>query len=242
VSLPAAEGGERLFPPAGDVVRQLPLAIGLETEPDFDSFLPGSNLWALESLRQLSIPSAPIYLYGSSGAGKTHLLSALAHSVRMQGGRTGWFDASHALPWDFDEGWSLIVIDGAERLDAAHQHAAFTLFVEAATHGIQMASAGRLPPVDLPVREDLRTRFGWGPVFALEPLDEGDMRKALADEARRRGLHLSADVIDYLLTRFSRDLGSLMSLLGRLDRFSLAEGRAVTIPLLKRMLVEETET
>lgn len=241
VSPPLGEDMGCLFVTVGDPVRQLPLAIGLESEPDFDSFLPGANMWALDSLRNLQIPSPPIFLYGPSGAGKTHLLSALAHQVQRQGGRTGWFDASHALPWEFDEGWSLIVIDGAERLDAAHQHAAFTLFVEAATHGIQMASAGRLPPVDLPVREDLRTRFGWGPVFALEPLGEADMRKVLAGEARRRGLQLSPEVIDYLLTRFSRDLGSLMSLLSRLDRFSLAEGKAVTIPLLKRMLVEDTE-
>ena len=39
--------------------------------------------------------------------------------------------------------------------------------------------------------------------------------------------------------RTSRLLGSLMTLLGQLDRFSLAERRAVTVPLLKRMVNEE---
>jgi DnaA family protein len=227
-------------------MRQIPLSIGLASEPDFEAFMPGANAVAVESLRALQIPPAfgqavapPVYLYGPAGSGKTHLLSALAHRLHRQGGRSGWFDAGHALPWSFDEGWSLIVIDGAERLDAARQHAAFTLFVEAATHGVQMASAGRLPPVDLPVREDLRTRFGWGPVFALQPLSEAETRTALADEARRRGLLLSTEVLDYLMTRFSRDLGSLMSLLAQLDSFSLAEGRAVTVPLLKKMVAEE---
>ena len=42
-------------------------------------------------------------------------------------------------------------LDPGHRLDAARQHAAFALFVEAATHGAQMAAAGRLPPVDLAV-------------------------------------------------------------------------------------------
>ena len=42
-----------------------------------------------------------------------------------------------------------------------------------------------------------------------------------------------------LLTRFARDLGSLMLLLRRLDQFSLAERSAVTVPLLKKMVAEE---
>jgi DnaA family protein len=167
------------------------------------------------------------------------LLSALAARLRAEGARVGWFDAASPLPWDFDEGWWLIVIDSADRLDAPRQHAAFTLFVEAVTHGVQMAAAGRLPPVDLPVRDDLRTRLGWGQVHALKPLTEAGTRAALRREADRRGLFLSDEVMDFLLTRFSRDLGSLMALLRRLDQFSLAERRAVTVPLLKKMVAEE---
>jgi DnaA family protein len=222
-------------------MKQIPLAIGFDSEPDFEHFVAGGNGVALQTLQALAWPSPPIYLYGPPGAGKTHLLRALAGRVRQHGGRCGWFNASDALPWDFDEGWSLVVIDGAESLDAAHQHAAFTLFVEAATHGVQMASAGRLPPVDLGAREDLRTRFGWGPVFALQPLDEAGTRAALRREADRRGLFLPDEVMDFLLTRFARDLSSLMALLSRLDRFSLAERRAVTVPLLKKMVAEEDE-
>lgn len=220
-------------------MKQIPLAIGFDAEPTFDNFVPGDNTWVVESLRQLPLPSAPVYLHGPAGSGKTHLLSALAHQVRRQGGRTGWFDADHPLPWEFDEGWALIVVDGADRLDDEHQHAAFTLFIEAATYGVQMASAGRLPPVNLPVREDLRTRFGWGPSFGLEPLSEADTRAALHHEAERRGLLLPDEVLDYLLTRFSRDLPSQLGLLNRLDRFSLAQRRAITVPLLRRMLAEE---
>lgn len=220
-------------------MKQIPLPIGFDSEPDFDNFVVGDNGAALESLRRLMIPSPPVYLWGPAGAGKTHLLSALAGRLRAEGARVGWFDAASPLPWDFDEGWWLIVIDGAERLDAARQHAAFALFVEAATHGVQMAAAGEFPPVDLPVREDLRTRLGWGQVHALKPLTEAGTRAALRREADRRGIFLSDEVMDFLLTRFARDLGSLMLLLRRLDQFSLAERRAVTVPLLKKMVAEE---
>lgn len=220
-------------------MKQIPLPIGFDTEPDFDNFVVGDNAAALDSLRHLMIPSPPVYLWGPGGAGKTHLLSALAARLRAEGARVGWFDATAPLPWAFDEGWWLIVIDGAERLDAARQHAAFALFIEAATHGVQMAAAGRLPPVDLPVRDDLRTRLGWGQVHALKPLTEAGTRAALRREGDRRGLFLSDEVMDFLLTRFARDLGSLMVLLRRLDHFSLAERRAVTVPLLKKMVAEE---
>ena len=83
--------------------------------------------------------------------------------------------------------------------------------------------------MDLPLREDLRTRLGWGHVFALQPLAEAEMRAALRREADRRGVFLSDEVMDYLLTRFERNLKPLMAQLDRLDRFSLANQRAITV-------------
>jgi DnaA family protein len=220
-------------------MKQIPLPIGVESEPCFDNFVPGANLAVLDALRRLVLPSAPVYLWGLPGAGKTHLLAALARQLRSEGARVGWFDAATPLPWTFDEGWWLIVIDDADRLDADRQHAAFALFVESATHGVQIAAAGRVPPVDLAVRDDLRTRLGWGQVHAVHPLGDAGTRAALRREADRRGIFLSDEVMDYLLTRFARDLGSLMAVLARLDRYSLAERRAVTVPLLKKMMAEE---
>ena len=81
-----------------------------------------------------------------------------------------WFDATEPTPWQVDESAQLVVIDNCDRLDEARQQAAFAAFIEATTHGAQLAAAGTLPPVDMPVRDDLRSRLGWGHVFALEPL------------------------------------------------------------------------
>ncbi len=228
-------------------MRQIPLAIGPSPLHTFDGFVPGANAAALAHLRALAAslpqptrpPAPPVYLWGPRGSGKTHLLHALADAANTRGQRVGWFDSASAAPWPFDESWSLVLLDACESLDEAQQQAAFAIFIEAGTHGVPIAAAGALPPIDLPLRDDLRTRLAWGPVFALEALAESDARAALRREADRRGIFLSDEVMDYLLTRFSRDLQHLMALLDRLDEFALAQQRAVTVPLLRRMFEQE---
>jgi DnaA-homolog protein len=222
-------------------MKQLPLAIAPEAAPTFDTFVAGTSAAALQHLRGLEGSAAPVYLWGPAGSGKTHLLRALAHERQRRGERVGSFDARAALPWCFDEAWSLVLLDDCHALDGPRQQAAFALFVDATTHGAQVAAAGTVPPVDLPVRDDLRTRLGWGHVFALQPLSDADARAALRREGDRRGIFLSDDVMDYLLTRFARDLKHLMTLLDRLDGYALEQQRAVTVPLLKKMLAESAE-
>lgn len=224
-------------------MRQIPLDIGPEPVATFESFVVGTsggNEPVLAHLQALAVhPGAPVYLWGPAGSGKTHLLRALDGRFRAAGRHAAWFDAATPVPWEFDPACALIVLDDCEALDATRQHAAFALLVEALTQGAQVAAAGSLPPVDLPLREDLRTRLAWGHVFALEPLGEADTRAALRREADRRGIVLSDEVVTYLLTRFSRDLKHLMALLDRLDEFALAAHRPVTVPLLRRMFEEE---
>lgn len=86
------------------------------------------------------------------------------------------------------------------------------------------------------MRDDLRTRLGWGHVFALHPLDESERRAVLRASAQSRGLLLSDEVMAFMLTRFSRDLGSLMELLDLMDGYALQTRRAITIPLIKTMM------
>ena len=220
-------------------MKQLPLRIAPGPAPTLANFAPGANASLLAALQELPLP-ASVYLWGPAGSGKSHLLAALAARARDRGEPVVAADAASATstPWDWPDTGALVLIDDCEALDAAAQHAAFSLYVGAAGCGAPVVAAGRLPPVDLPVREDLRTRLGSGLVFRVQPLGDREALEVLVREANRRGMTLSDEVTRYLLTRFDRDLGSLMGLLDALDDFSLAQKRSVTVPLLRSMLAE----
>ncbi len=251
----AAEAAAPVQPAVGhavqvrfSAVKQLPLPIPPPPADGVDTLVVGANAAAVQhllALAQARSVAAPVYLWGGQGTGKTRLLRMLAAGrqtlSQALGQPVGWFDAATALPWTLDARWTLAIVDRCDALDPERQHAAFTLFVEAGSHGVQWAAAGRLPPVDLLLRDDLRSRLGWGHVFALQPLDEADTRAALRRAAAQRGIALSDEVLAYLLTRLPRDLGHLMALLDRLDAFALAEQRAVTVPLVRKLLAEDEE-
>lgn len=233
------------------LMRQIALDVGLTAAPSLANFVAGPNETALRHLRlwlgeeegstEHRSP-VPVYLWGDSGCGKSHLLQAVAEALRARGEQAGWMDASVCNPGAFSERWSVVLLDEVQLYSAAQQHAAFNWFVNATTpadgHPRAVLAAGDRPPADLPLRDDLRTRLGWGHVFQLQAPDDGLRRAVLQRQAQSRGLALPAEVADFVLSRFSRDLGSLVQLLDRLDAYALETKRAITIPLVRAMLDE----
>ncbi len=225
-------------------MKQIALDIGLSTGPSFANFCPGPNQAALQHLmlwlggKGISTLRSPVptYVWGPTGSGKSHLLRATREALREDGARVGWLDASMLEAPEFDEGWSAVLMDDVHWYNAAQQHIAFSWFVKAQSHQHAVLAAGELAPVDLKLREDLRTRMGWGHVFGLRPLSEPERRAVLRQAADERGVFLGDEVMDFMLTRFSRDLGSLMELLELLDGYALQTKRAITIPLIKTMM------
>lgn len=225
-------------------MKQIALDIGLATGPTLASFFAGPNeaalrhleLWVGDKSSSLTRSPVPIYLWGSEGSGKTHLLKAVHTALSEQGASVGWLDASMLEPPEFDERWAAVLMDDVHLYTAVQQHAAFNWFVNAQTQQIGVLGAGVLPPADLKLRDDLRTRLGWGHIFQLHVLSEPERRAVLRQAADARGVFLGDEVMDYMLTRFSRDLGSLMELLDLIDGYALQTKRGITIPLIKSMM------
>jgi len=225
-------------------MKQIALDIGLDSGPSLRNFLAGPNLAALEHLVLWSgydkRSPVPTYLWGESGSGKSHLLRAVFTQLKEQGSPVGWLDASIAEPQAFQENWRVVLLDDVHLYTAVQQQAAFNWFVNATSpqDGQQrwVLASSKVPPSDLQLREDLRTRLGWGHIFHLQVLSDSERRAVLRQNADERGIFLSDEVMDFILNRFSRDLGSLVQLLDQLDGYALQTQRAITIPLLKSML------
>jgi len=203
-------------------MRQLVLDLLAPRVPGFDNFLAGANAEALASVRALAegrLAESVVYLWGEAGCGRSHLLNAASASV---------LDAAASS--------KLVVADDVERLDDAAQVALFNRINEAREGGPSVLAAGNAPPSQLALREDLRSRLGWGLVYQLQPLTDADKADYLHAESARRGLALGDGVIGYLLTRARRDMAFLEALVAHLDRHALEHQRRVTIPLVRDAL------
>ena len=222
--------------------RQLTLDLGTPPPATFDNFFAAGNHELIARLRELegALAAGPVadrtfYVWGEPGSGRSHLLQALTYEANGLARYLGPQSALNAF--GFDPQVTLYAVDDCDRLSAAQQIALFNLFNEVRAHPTSaLVATGNDAPLALTVREDLRTRLGWGLVFHLAPLPDEAKAAVLKRAARERGIMLADDVPAYLLTHFRRDMPSLMALLDALDRFSLEQKRAVTLPLLRTML------
>ena len=225
------------------MLRQLTLDLGTPPPSTFDNFFAGANAELVTRLRELdgALAAGPVadrtfYIWGETGSGRSHLLQALVHDTPA--GHARFASAQSGLAaFAFDPKVSIYAIDDCDGLSGAQQIALYNLFNEVRAHPTSaLVATGTVAPIGLAVREDLRTRLGWGLVFHLAPLTDEGKAAVLKHAARERGIALADDVPAYLLTHFRRDMPSLMALLDALDRFSLEQKRAVTLPLLRTML------
>ena len=195
-------------------MRQLGLDILAPRAPTLGNFVAGANAEALATLRAIAdgnLAESVVYLWGEPGCGRSHLL----HAARRPG---------------------VTLADDVETLDGPAQVALFNRINEARESGGTVLAAGNAPPARLVLREDLRSRLGWGLVYQLKALTDDDKRLWLRAEGARRGLGIGDDVASYLLARVRRDMPFLEALVEHLDRHALEQQRRVTVPLVRDML------
>jgi DnaA family protein len=226
-------------------VEQLVFELAPPEPPRLANFLPGRNaelIAALESFVGGHGGETGLLIWGAPGAGKTHLLIAAEALARERGIDVRLLPGPEAIDDDPRvRPGALVIID---RIDEAGDPAAgriFTLYNALRERRGRLLAASRSPLAALPLREDLRTRLGWGLVYEILPLADEEKPQALAVYARRRGLQLPTDVVDYLLRHGRRDMQSLLTTLTALDRVSLATKRPITVPLLREWLQKELE-
>lgn len=210
--------------------------------PSFDNFVAGTNAELVTRLQGLTLRHSydALYLWGPNGSGKSHLLRATAISASER--RTTKFesgaDISESLVVPSD---ALLVIDDIDLLSAEAQIALFRMFNSARMIGLALLLSGPRPPLQLDLREDLRTRIGQSLIYEVHLLSDEEKSAALRRHALLRGMRLHDSVIQYLMRHGRRDLPSLMAILDKLDRTSLIQKRQPTLPLLRELLQSSLE-
>jgi DnaA family protein len=226
---------------------QLPLGLRWPRRQRFEHFHAGANAAALAAVQALAVqPGAPwLYLSGAAGSGKSHLLMAACQAAH-EAGRTVQYLPLKTLHEHFMAlrgvaGSQLIALDDIDVIAGERdaEHALFDLYNRARAEGTALIFTAQAVPAQLNLGlPDLRSRLGACTQFTLKPLEDGERREVLKQQAALRGIELDEGVLDWLFARYARDLDALLDLLDRLDQASLAAQRRITIPFLRTFLRE----
>jgi DnaA family protein len=242
--------------------KQFALDIGHTPKPSLSNFLAGENLalhsallalvksWEMKAPRLVSenpLNQRWIYWWGPEGSGRSHLLNAIGDAAQQLGldcfsltpnEPISWVRLEERLPSLVEsEKPSVITVDDVDRLDDRLVASLFRILnAIQGSKALHIFISGNAAPGALRLREDLRTRLGWGLVFQTHLLGDDEKIEALEQAAQARGLVLSPDVLPWLLNRFYRDMPNLMALIDALDAYSLETKRAVTLPLVRELL------
>jgi len=234
---------------------------GFNAKYTFDSFVIGSsNRFAhAAALAVAEAPAQaynPLFIYGSTGLGKTHLLQAVAQYVAEHSGElTVRYVTSEAFVNDFInslrdkriEGfkqryraYDVLLIDdvqffeGKERFQEEFFHT-FNSLYEA---GSQIVLSSDRPPRDISTLEDrLRSRFEWGLITDIQPPDLETRIAILRKKVKVDGIHVHDEqVLTFIAGRVSTNIRELEGALTRVVAFSSLTGRPMTVELAQDVL------
>ncbi len=225
--------------------RQLNLPLRLRDTASLDNFFQNGNEEAFSALKRWlnEREKKPVlYLYGSVGSGRSHLLQAACRFLFEQHSPTLYVPAGGP---DIDDGLisqldprSTVVIDDLDKIvgDLQWEEAILEVYERLSSSSGGLLLSALKPPLMLGCKlPDLATRFVTGGVYHIRSLTHRELPKALQLRARSRGLDLSEEVVKYLLHRMPRSSQAMFNLLDQIDEAAFSEKRRLTIPFIKEM-------
>lgn len=212
---------------------QLPLGLALPTSWAREDFLevPG-NAAALHAAEQGN--TAALVLYGPAGSGKTHLahIWATNHQAKLIGPRELTAAAVDELARQ------PLVLDDAD--GNADPVALFHLVNLMRERNYPLLLTGSAPPMLWPYTlPDLMSRLKAMPAERIAEPDDALLTAVLVKLFADRQLQVGEDVVKYLAARIERSCHAARQWVAALDAASLAENRAVTVALARRLLDQQ---
>lgn len=224
----------------------------------FDNFVRGpSNQFALATCLNVAenpgINYNPLFLYGSTGLGKTHLQHAVGNmfsnanpnSIVVYISSERFMNEMihcirHNKMWDFRQKYrkcDLFLMDDIQFISgnkAATQEEFFHTFNSLYEAKKQIIVTSDLFPQEIPdIEERLRNRFQWGLIADIQPPDVEHRIAILFSKADHLGIELDTTVAEYLACNVKRNIRELEGALHRLAAFSALQGRPIDLSMAK---------
>ena len=200
-------------------------------------------------------PFNPLYIYGDSGLGKTHIVQSIGHEVRQRHPELqvlyvsmNKFQAQFQTAYkngeipDFIHFYQMIdvlIIDDIQELTGktGTQNAFFNIFNHLQLSGKQLILTSDKPPVELKdIEQRLLTRFKWGLSAQLNTPDYETKLKIIRIKAQKLGAQISDDVVAYLADNISANVREIEGALSSLVANASFLGRKITTSLAKEIL------
>lgn len=233
---------------------------GINPKHTFDSFVEGkSNQLAAAAAKQIAENPGkaynPLFVYGSTGLGKTHLLHAvgnqilennkLAKVVYMHSERFVQ-DMVKALQNNKIEEFKLyyrsvdaLLIDDIQFFaNKERSQEEFFHTFNALLEGNQqiILTSDRYPKEISGVEDRLKSRFGWGLTIAIEPPELETRVAILMKKADESGIKLAEEVAFFIAKRLRSNVRELEGALNRVIANANFTGKAITIDFVKDAL------
>jgi chromosomal replication initiator protein len=246
--------------PAPPQRREQPAVGSMSSKYTFDSFVIGSsNRFAhAAALAVAEAPAQaynPLFIYGGTGLGKTHLLQAVGQYVgEHSSGLTVRYVTSETFMNDFInslrdkriEGfkqryrtYDLLLVDDVqffehkERIQEEFFHTFNTLY----ENGSQIVMSSDRPPRDIATLEErLRSRFEWGLITDIQPPDLETRIAILRKRVKTDNINADPQVLTFIASRVSTNIRELEGALTRVVAFCSLTGRPMTEEVAQEVL------
>jgi chromosomal replication initiator protein len=238
------------------------ISAGLNPRYTFDTFVKGaSNQFALAAaLRVAETPARsynPLFVYGSAGLGKTHLLHAIGqyvqanyqhHEVRYVSTETFMNEYVDAIRSNSMAGLrrryrdiDVLLVDDVQFLEGKEglQEEFFHTFN--ALHGANkqiVISSDRIPDAIPTLEERLRGRFKWGLITDIQPPDLETRLAILRNKAERDGVQVPAETLSFIASNITSNIRELEGALIRVTAFASLNRVPITTELAQQQLAD----
>jgi len=230
----------------------------------FDSFIVGSSnqmAYALcESVsKKPAVEYNPLFIYGMSGLGKTHLLHAIGNSAIKQNQKVIYttseqfmndftYNLRNKTPDRFRQKYrecDYLLIDDIQFLSGKEQtqEEFFHTFNELHSQNKQIVLTSDKPPKKIAGFEDrLKSRFEWGMQVSVQPPGLETKISIIQKKCELNGIKLDSEIINYIATNMGENIREIESAITAIYSYSTLMAQEITLEFVKNILKDQIKS